>query len=142
MNWNEFDSKLKNLQIKTIKHITKISNYELANIPKTDDSFKYEMIRYNDQTYISPEITAKLLAIVDINGNIVTKPNDKEHGDTVSLVLDKTSFYCKAGGQQNDIGLMKTKSGKIFYVNDVEKIQENCVVLHHIKSSDWPLLLK
>jgi len=142
VNWNELDSKLKSLQTKTIKHIKKISKCMLKNIPKTDDDFKYEMIRCNDQTYISPEVTAKLLAIVDTNGNIVTEPDIKEHGVMVSLVLDKTSFYCKAGGQQNDVGIVKTKSGKIFDVNDVEKIQENCVVLHYIKSSDWPILLK
>lgn len=142
VDWNELDTKLKSLQVKTLNHIKKLSNYTLENIPKTNDDFKYEMIRCDDQTYISPVVTATLLAIVDTNGNIVTEPNIKEHGVMVSLVLDKTSFYCKAGGQQNDIGIIKTKSGKIFYVNNVEKIQENCVVLHYIKSNDWPALLR
>lgn len=143
MNWNELDEKLHDLQTKTTKKIKQISNKNIIeNIPKTDDSFKYEMIRNNDQTYKFPVVIAKLLAILDMSGNIITKPNIKEQGLIVSLVLDKTCFYCKAGGQLNDIGTIKTNDGKIFYVYDVEKIHENGAVLHYIKSKDWPLLLK
>lgn len=144
MNWKEFEIKLKNLQTKTIKHILKEPNNSMdksVNIPKTNDSFKYEMIRLENQTYILPAVSAKLLAIVDINGKIVTEPDINKHGIMVSLVLDKTCFYCKAGGQQNDIGIVKTSSGKVFDVINCEKIQENGVVLHYIKSNDWPVLL-
>lgn len=126
-----------------MQNIKKMSdNYAIENFPKTDDSSKYEMIRNNDKTYKSPVITAKILAIIDMNGNIVTEPDIKKHGFMVSLVLDKTSFYCKAGGQNNDIGIIKTNKGKIFDVQNVEKIQDNGVVLHFIKSNDWPILLK
>lgn len=143
VDWNEFDAEFKKLQSKTIKHIKKVSNsFTMKNIPKTDDSFKYETIRHNNQTYELPTITAKLLAIVDLNGNIVTEPNIKIHGILVSLVLDKTCFYCKSGGQQNDIGVIKTTKGKVFDVIDVEKNQENSIVLHFIKSNDWPMLLR
>lgn len=143
VNWNELDTKLKSLQTKSIKHIQKVSNnYIMKHFPKTDDSFKYEMVRYDSQTYVSPVVTAKLLAIIDMNGNIVTEPDIKEHGIMVSLVLDKTCFYCKAGGQHNDTGVIKTNSGHIFHINDVEKIHEFDVVLHYVKSSDWPLLLR
>lgn len=143
MNWNELDIQLKSLQTKSIKHIQNVSNnYTLRDIPKTDDSFKYEMIRLNNQTYVSPVVTAKLLAIIDMNGNIITESNIKEHGDKVSLALDKTCFYSTAGGQHGDIGIIKTTSGKCFNVIGVEKIQENDIVLHYIKSSDWPLLLR
>ncbi|XP_026821859.1 alanine--tRNA ligase, mitochondrial-like isoform X2 [Rhopalosiphum maidis] len=142
VSWNELHEKLKKLQTKTIKHTKKQSNkYMTGDIPKTDDSFKYEIIRHNNESYLSPALTAKLLAIVDINGNIVTELDIKEQGDMVSLVLDKTSFYCEAGGQQNDIGIVKTNNGIVFDVTDVDKIEENGVVLHHIKSSDWPILL-
>lgn len=143
MNWNEFDAKLKTLQSKTLKHNQKVSNsYEIKNIPKTDDSFKYDIIRYDSQRYELPAVTAKLLAIVDMNGNIVTEPDIKVHGDLVSLVLDKTCFYCKAGGQQNDIGIVKTTNGKVFDIINVEQIKENGIVLHYIKSNDWPLLFR
>ncbi|XP_008178686.1 alanine--tRNA ligase, mitochondrial [Acyrthosiphon pisum] len=142
VNWNELYEKLKKLQTKTIKHTERKSNiYMTGNIPKTDDSFKYEVIRHNNESYLSPVLIAKLLAIVDINGNIVTEPDIKQQGDLVSLVLDKTSFYCKAGGQQNDIGIVKTNNGKVFDVIGVDKIEENGVVLHHINSRDWPILL-
>lgn len=142
-SWNELHEKLKKLQTKTIKHIKKKSNnYMTENIPKTDDSFKYEIIRYNNESYLSPALIAKLLAIVDINGIIVTEPDIKEQGDIVSLVLDKTSFYCTAGGQQNDIGVIKTNNGIVFNVTGVDKIEENGVILHHIESSDWPILLR
>lgn len=143
MNWNELDMKLHNLQTKTITQIKKASNnYVIENIPKTDDSFKYDMIRFDDQTYRSPVVIAKLLEILDINGNIITEPDIEKQGLIVSLVLDKSCFYCKAGGQQNDIGTIKINNGKIFYVNNVEKIHENGVVLHYIKSKDWPILFK
>lgn len=143
VNWNEFDMKLKSLKTKTIKHIQKASSScKIGNFPRTDDSFKYKMIRHDNQTYVSPVVIAKLLAVVDTNGNIVTEPNVKEHGSMVSLVLDKTCFYCKAGGQLNDVGTVKTDSGMVFDIIDVEKIQENGVILHYIKSSDWPKLLE
>lgn len=143
MNWNELDVKLHNLQTKTITQIKNASNnYIIENIPKTDDSFKYDLIRYNKQTYKSPVVIAKLLEILDINGNIITEHDIEKQGLIVSLVLDKSSFYCKAGGQENDIGTIKTTNGKIFYVHKVEKINENGVILHYIKSKYWPILLK
>lgn len=144
INWNEFEIKLKKLQNKSIKHITNVSNsYNLwENISKTDDHFKYEIVRQNIQTYKPPVVIAKLLAVVDVNGNIVTEPDIKKHGTMVSLVMDKTCFYCKAGGQQNDLGVVKTNKGKIFEVIGVENIQENGIILHHIKSNDWPILLR
>lgn len=100
------------------------------------------MNRLDTQEYELPAVTANLLAIIDMNGNIVTESNTQEHGILVSLVLDKTCFYCKAGGQLNDIGTIKTTSGKTFDIIDVEKIQENGVVLHFIESNDWPMLLR
>lgn len=143
MNWNEFEIQLKNLRTKTIKYVQKeLSKFTMLDIPKTDDSFKYKIIRLKNETYVSPVITSKLLAIVDMNGQILTKPDPKKHGQMVSLVLDKTCFYCKAGGQENDIGIVKTSSGKEFDVIDCVKIQETGVVLHYIKSNDWPILLR
>lgn len=142
-NWIEFEAKLKKLQSKTIKRIQEVSNnYAIKNIPKTDDSYKYKVIRLNSQRYEVPAVTANLLAIIDMNGNIVTEPDIKVHGILVSLVFDKTCFYCKAGGQQNDIGMIKTTNGKTFDIIDVEKVQENGVVLHFIESNDWPMLLR
>lgn len=142
VDWNELDTKLKQLQTKSIRHLKNVSNSFLTeDIPKTNDSFKYNTVCSNS-TYESPAVAAKLLAIVDARGSIVTEPNIKEHGVLVSLVLDKTNFYCQAGGQQNDIGFVKTNDGKVFDVIDVEKSQETGVVLHYIKSNDWPILLK
>lgn len=131
------------MRTKTIKHIQKLSNsFTLHDIPKTDDHFKYEMVRSNSQTYEPLVVNAKILTIVDKNGNIVTDSDVKKRGLMVSLILNKTCFYCKAGGQQNDIGIVKTKNGKIFDVISVEKIQENGIILHNINSEDWPILLK
>lgn len=143
VNWVEFEAKLKKLQSKTIKHIQELSNnYTIKNIPKTNDSYKYRFTRLNSKNYEFPAVTAKLLSIIDMNGNIVTKPDIQAHGTLISLVLNKTCFYCKAGGQQSDIGIVKTANGKVFDIIDVEKIQENGVILHFIKSNDWPMLLR
>lgn len=46
---------------------------------------------------------AKTLAIVNGSGEFVQKA---EEGDTVGLVLDRTSFYSEGGGQAADKGMV------------------------------------
>ncbi|XP_050420574.1 alanine--tRNA ligase, mitochondrial-like [Adelges cooleyi] len=145
VDWNEFNDKLLALKSKTkhcIRNTSKINNL-MHNFPATDDGLKYNIFCQDNQSYnISPAIPVKLLAVIDKNGIVIKEYNISEHNrdDVVSLIFDKTNFYCEAGGQENDIGIVKTKSGLVFHVINVEKIQENGVILHYIKSKDWPLL--
>ncbi|XP_050544706.1 alanine--tRNA ligase, mitochondrial-like isoform X2 [Daktulosphaira vitifoliae] len=143
INWNEFNCQLNALRSKTknqVYHLSK-NNDLINNFPATKDHFKYDIFRHADHSYIIPTITSKLIAILDTNGNVINDSNIHKYGKNVSLVLEKTNFYCESGGQESDIGIIRTKNGTNFVVKNVNKVQENGVILHHIESDKWPILL-
>lgn len=143
-NWSELNYQLDALRSKTksqIHHLTKNNNF-MNKFPATNDHFKYDVFCQRDHSYTIPTITSKLIAILDKNGNVVSDSNIHEYGNNVSLVLEKTNFYCESGGQESDVGVIKTKNGTTFEVKNVDKVLENGVILHHIESDKWPILLK
>jgi len=80
----------------------------------TDDSFKYKL---------DVELPGTVLAIYGTEGFITD--GTIETGDYVGLVLDKSSFYAEAGGQDADTGTIAVmgEQGEIvgkFTVNDVQ----------------------
>jgi len=89
----------------------------LANtgISATDDSYKYEW---------DLSLTSTINAIFGVNGfaksgDTVTK------GSRVGVILDKSSFYAEAGGQESDVGTLSLTSANSddvvrFSVNDVQ----------------------
>lgn len=78
-------------------------------IAVTDDSYKYDW----DKT-----VDASVKAIFTSEGFLGEGEEAKE-GDTVGLVLDKTSFYAEAGGQDTDLGTVSFEGGELF-INDVQ----------------------
>ncbi|KAL7463937.1 hypothetical protein ACHAXS_004288 [Conticribra weissflogii] len=85
-------------------------------IAVTDDSFKYQW---------DEEVDAVVKAIFTSDGFLKEGEEAKE-GDTVGLVLDKTSFYAEAGGQDPDLGTVailsaedEKPSGQVV-INDVQ----------------------
>lgn len=78
-------------------------------IEVTDDSYKYNW----DET-----VDATVKAIFTSEGFLKDQDVAKE-GDTVGLILDKTSFYAEAGGQDTDIGTISFDDGELL-VNDVQ----------------------
>lgn len=78
-------------------------------IEATDDSFKYDW---------NKEVDATVKAIFTSNGFLQNDDVAKE-GDTVGIVLDKTSFYAEAGGQDTDLGTVSFEGGELF-INDVQ----------------------
>ena len=78
-------------------------------IDVTDDSFKYDW---------DEAVDATVKAVFTSEGFLNDQDVVKE-GDTVGLILDKTSFYAEAGGQDTDIGTISFEDGELF-VNDVQ----------------------
>jgi len=78
-------------------------------IADTDDSSKYDWDKVVD---------ASIKAVFTSDGFLGEGDVAKE-GDTVGLVLDKTSFYAEAGGQDTDLGTISFEGGELF-VNDVQ----------------------
>lgn len=60
----------------------------------TDDSFKYKL---------DVELPGTVLALFGADG-FLTDEIAAEKGDCVGLILDKSSFYAEAGGQEADLG--------------------------------------
>ena len=80
-------------------------------IEATDDSFKYKL---------DVELPATVLAVFGPDGFLKEGDVAKE-GDFVGFVLDKSSFYAEAGGQEADTGvLVDGDNNGVFTVNDVQ----------------------
>ncbi len=70
--------------------------------------------------YDNTEAVGKVVHIIK-DDEIVKTANQ---GDSVYVILDKTSFYAESGGQKGEIGLIKTKNA-VLNVLDVKKITGN-----------------
>ena len=84
-------------------------------IPQTDDSFKYKS---------DVELPGTVLALFSTDGFLEDGASAKK-GDRVGLILDKSSFYAEAGGQDADLGTIEilSESGDLvgsFTVTDVQ----------------------
>ncbi|KAK0172011.1 hypothetical protein PV328_005388 [Microctonus aethiopoides] len=100
------------------------------NVPKTNDSYKYNY-DYDGVKYRLPLLKCKLLEVL-IDGdkeNINNKLNRETLKDgKAAILLDKTSFYSQEGGQLSDKGIIYINN-LIFNVTEVHKIQD--YVIHY-----------
>lgn len=90
----------------------------------TQDTEKYSYFKENDK-YIFPSIECEVKAIF-VNGKI--EPNIGP-GTHCSVILDRTNFYHKAGGQASDTGQLVTNNGTQFHITDVTNY--GGYLLHH-----------
>lgn len=67
-----------------------------TNVPPTDDGFKYKS---------DVELPATVLAVFG-EDEFIGDGDAVEAGSNVGLILDKSSFYAEAGGQEADVGTM------------------------------------
>eukprot|EP00566_Odontella_aurita_P003068 CAMPEP_0113572362 /NCGR_PEP_ID=MMETSP0015_2-20120614/26048_1 /TAXON_ID=2838 /ORGANISM="Odontella" /LENGTH=1024 /DNA_ID=CAMNT_0000475377 /DNA_START=124 /DNA_END=3198 /DNA_ORIENTATION=- /assembly_acc=CAM_ASM_000160 len=84
-------------------------------VEATDDEFKYEWD-------VGTSATVKAVFTSD---GFLGADDEAAEGESVGLVLDRTSFYAEAGGQESDLGTIEilTSDGEIagkFVVNDVQ----------------------
>ncbi|ERL85827.1 alanine--tRNA ligase, mitochondrial isoform X1 [Dendroctonus ponderosae] len=99
-----------------------LSALTATDLKKTDDSGKYIYNKKGTQ-YDFPEIQSTILQIVDHNSFI----SQVKDGQSCGLILDKTNFYCEAGGQECDKGQIHFHGAK-FQVETVSKL--NDVIVH------------
>jgi alanyl-tRNA synthetase len=78
-------------------------------IQVTDDSYKYKW---------DVKLDATVKAVFTSDGFLGEGEAAKE-GDSVGLVLDKSSFYAEAGGQDADLGTISIGGGELI-INDVQ----------------------
>ncbi|XP_033228068.1 alanine--tRNA ligase, mitochondrial [Belonocnema kinseyi] len=101
---------------------------ERFNVPRTDDSLKYDY-SFDHKEYFFPPVRSKLLGLI-INGNLKLSPEESDCilekddflGREVNILLDKTPFYVKEGGQTFDKGYVQIKS-LLFDIYEVRKIR-------------------
>ncbi|KAL7453802.1 hypothetical protein ACHAWC_005445 [Mediolabrus comicus] len=78
-------------------------------IGDTDDSYKYKW---------DVKVDATVKAVFTSEGFLDDVDSAKE-GDSIGLVLDKSSFYAEAGGQDADLGTISFDGGEVI-INDVQ----------------------
>ena len=78
-------------------------------IKDTDDSYKYKW---------DVKVDATVKAVFTSEGFLGDGDSAKE-GDSIGLVLDKSSFYAEAGGQDADLGTISFDGGELI-INDVQ----------------------
>lgn len=78
-------------------------------IKDTDDSYKYKW---------DVKVDAIVKAVFTSEGFLGDGDSAKE-GDSIGLVLDKSSFYAEAGGQDADLGTISFDGGELI-INDVQ----------------------
>ena len=90
----------------------------------TEDTLKYSYVKENDRyVFSSPECEVKAIIV---EGQVVSKILP---GTRCSIVLDRTNFYHKAGGQAGDTGQLMMKDGTQFCITDVTNF--GGYLLHH-----------
>jgi len=86
-----------------------------SGVLATDDSFKYRW---------DVELPATVMSIYGPDG-FLEKGSAAQPGDFVGLVLDKSSFYAEAGGQEADLGTLRilNEAGDVVGSFDVRDVQ-------------------
>ncbi|XP_023245739.1 alanine--tRNA ligase, mitochondrial isoform X2 [Copidosoma floridanum] len=139
--------------------IDTLNQLESGNVPKTDDSYKYEYT-YSDKGYNFPIVKCKLLGMIR-NGNLVSEPESMLNIDEsqaiveatvtssgnivetdsvvntnaeVGIILDKTPAYAVAGSQVADKGHIQINN-LLFNFEKVLKVRDYVIHIGHFV--DW-----
>jgi alanyl-tRNA synthetase len=87
-----------------------------GNVDATDDSSKYVW----NQELEACTVKALFIGRNETEDNIGFVNSISGESGAIGIVLDKSSFYAEAGGQTFDTGVMKTSSGAVIRVENVQ----------------------
>lgn len=153
INWDEYESYLRQIENRSINSIRRIADYEIIieNLEiKTDDSLKHKYFRSSDLdasvAYTFPDIKARLLVILQ-QGNVVSvdrKPESlpvdllslanaevKINSGEIGLIFDQTNFTCEYGGLCSDKGFVIVDEKLRFKVNSTRK--RKGYIIHNVQ---------
>lgn len=82
------------------------------------ESVKFDVAKTEFVGYIESACNAKVLAIVNMDGEFVDALGAGEKG---TVVMDKTPFYALSGGQVGDTGFVQKNDANVFEVLDTTK---------------------
>ncbi|XP_043260582.1 alanine--tRNA ligase, mitochondrial isoform X2 [Colletes gigas] len=158
-----FQDKLQNLRYRSKIGLEKSSEtlakkiielLEKNQIPKTDDTFKYEYV-FNGNNCQFPTIASTIVGLI-VNGNLILNreneiTNEKtvsniqkkivdsntksDQEDEIGIILDKTLCYSMEGGQTSDNGIICIKD-LIFNIINVRKINDYVIHFGKFAQSD------
>lgn len=103
------------------------------SFPETDDAGKYDFIyRTDSSSFAVDPVKTSILGIV-LNGTLVKEiTNTVRPNDEVSIIVERSNFYCESGGQEHDTGKIITSNGVAMDVSKVVSL--NGRVLHVVKN--------
>ncbi|XP_036367012.1 alanine--tRNA ligase, cytoplasmic-like [Octopus sinensis] len=102
-----------------------IAKLQESSILTTDDHYKYLYTSTNG-VYSFTDVPDSCVVALIHNNSLTEKVSA---GDKCAILLNKTSFYAEAGGQQSDLGhIVAKKTGAKFQVTSVQQMQN--YVLH------------
>lgn len=103
------------------------------SFPETDDDGKYDYIyRTESSSFAVDPVKTNILGII-LNGTLVEEITSAVRPiDEVSLIVERTNFYCESGGQEHDTGKMITSSGVTMDVSKVVSL--NGRVVHVVEN--------
>uniref|UniRef100_A0A1B0D4A3 Alanine--tRNA ligase n=1 Tax=Phlebotomus papatasi TaxID=29031 RepID=A0A1B0D4A3_PHLPP len=137
MDLGAFEEHLRMSKRKTLtsrRSSMKISQQDIARIPETDNSPKYEYTYDQEiRNYKIPPVQAKVLAIVQ-DREVVGSAEKLSEGESVAIIVDKSNFYYESGGQQGDFGTIVLPCGQELTVRNVENLQNR--LLHTVVWKD------
>lgn len=100
--------------------------------PPTDDHGKYDYVYKKEAgSFAVDPVKSRILGII-VNNKLVPEIKSILPNEEVSVILERTNFYCESGGQECDTGKMITSEGVTMDVSNVQ--QRDGRILHIIES--------
>jgi alanyl-tRNA synthetase len=97
-----------------------------GDLPKTDDSAKYDPVRELDR------LSGRGTILGWIKNGVAVRTGELVGQDEVALSLDRTNFYAEQGGQVGDTGAIETTTGR-FVVEDAQRLGDTVLHVGHVQ---------
>ncbi|XP_052830844.1 alanine--tRNA ligase, cytoplasmic [Octopus bimaculoides] len=111
-----------------------ISKLQESSILTTDDHYKYLYTSTNG-VYSFTDVPGSCVVALIHNDFLTEKVSA---GDKCAVLLNRTSFYAEAGGQQSDLGhIVAKKTGAKFQVTSVQQMQNYVVHFGQVQEGSF-----